>query len=339
MTRMKVFLFIISILCLAACSKSPSKGICVALPADVQVFEMDSVDSGVLLNATGMVALPDYLIISNLHKDTLFDVFDVHGLEYRYSGLIYGGGSNDMLPFRWIRPLDSHRFYAIGLGVPLVTVVDVEGGLKIDGRKQLEWEKDVCQNLYPLKNGKVLIQPGKRQGGWSLYDMKSGDVSDMPDSPFQEDEPEADMIQAFQYRAVNVAVNADKERIAFFYSKFPFVRFFDFDGNLLVEYSVGEEISDPQKFFHREGMYYWGCSYTADFIFVKYAPDNEASDVTCFQVWDWEGNLLSRFNVADKINLFTVSADGKRMFAAKNDNNHIFWCNIASALDCKTGKE
>ena len=69
-----------------------------------------------------------------------------------------------MLPFRWIRPLDSHRFYAIGLGVPLVTVVDVEGGLKIDGRKQLEWEKDVCQNLYPLKNGKVLIQPGKRQG-------------------------------------------------------------------------------------------------------------------------------------------------------------------------------
>ena len=60
---MKVFLFIISILCLAACSKSPSKGICVALPADVQVFEMDSVDSGVLLNATGMVALPDYLII------------------------------------------------------------------------------------------------------------------------------------------------------------------------------------------------------------------------------------------------------------------------------------
>lgn len=59
--------------------------------------------------------------------------------------------------------------------------------------------------------------------------------------------------------------------------------------------------------------------------------------MTCFQVWDWEGNLLSRFNVADKINLFTVSADGKRMFAAKNDNNHIFWCNIAPALDYKTG--
>lgn len=184
-----------------------------------------------------------------------------------------------------------------------------------------------------------MIQPGKRQGGWSLYDTTSGDVSDMPDSPFQEDEPEADMIQAFQYRAVNVAVNADKERIAFFYSKFPYVRFFDFDGNLLVECSVGEKISDPDKFFRREGMYYWGCSYTADFIFVKYAPDNEASDVTCFQVWDWEGNLLSRFNVADKINLFTVSADGKRIFAAKNDNNHIFWCNIASALDRKTGME
>lgn len=326
---MRILLLLIVALYLGACSEPLNKGQYTPLPTNVHTFQMDSTDAGVLLNATGMVVTGDYLVISSLNKDTIFDVFDVNKLNHLYSGLVYGQGGNDMLPFRWMRPLADNRFYTVGLGVPVITVIEAGNRLEISGRNKLEWEKDICQNLYPLKDGKMLIQPGKKQGEWSLYNVMAGKIVDMPDFPFKEYEPDYDWMETFQNKAAHVAVNTAKERIAFFYCKFPYMQLFDFEGNVLYESCVGEHITDPLKFFRKDEMYYSGCTYTDEFVFVKYLPAQAEADKTYFQVWDWEGNLLSLFEIEDRINLFAVSPDGRRMYAAKNDNDHIFWCDIS----------
>lgn len=46
------------------------------------------------------------------------------------------------------------------------------------------------------------------------------------------------------------------------------------------------------------------------------------------QVWDWEGNLLSRLEVQDEFYLFALSPNGKTLYAVKIDNDHLFWAKL-----------
>lgn len=330
---MKQLLFIILVFCLGACSKSLDKKLkYINYPSQIHSLKMDSIDSGILLNASGIATTEDYLIISNLNKDTIFDIFDIDSLRYLYSDLIYGQGGNDMLPFRWMRTFDNNEFYTIGFGIPTITILKVENGLKISKRKNIEWEEDICQNLYLLKDGKILIQPGKKQGEWSLYDTNNGEAADMPEFPFKKYEPDYDIIKTFQNRAVYVAVNIKEECIAFFYYKIPFMQLFDFNGNVLSEGFIGNSSIEPLKYFYNDTMYYTGCSYTDEFVFVKFIPNNAEDGTTYFQVWDWDGNMLSLFKINSVINLFTVSRDSKTMYVVKSDNDNIFRCDLSSII-------
>ena len=58
---------------------------------------------------------------------------------------------------------------------------------------------------------------------------------------------------------------------------------------------------------------------------VRYIPEDQQEGTTYFQVWDWDGNLLSRFEVQDMFYLFALSPDGKTLYAAKIDNDQLFW--------------
>lgn len=329
---MKHLVWALFFLCFGACS-SP-KADFVALPDKVHALTMDSIDSGVLLNANGMVATSDYLIVSNLSRDTIFDVFDIRNLNYLYSDLIYGQAANDMGAFRWVRHLEGNRFYTVGLGFPLVTKIEASGKLDIKERQTIEWEKDICQNVYLLSGNKVLIQPGKKNGEWSLHDTKTKETVDMPETPFIDEEPDGDMIAKFQNRAANIAIKGDKSRIAFFYYKLPYMRLLNSKGDILKESCVGKYIDDASGYFHKEKTpCFTGCAFTDEFIFVKYNPEEQEEGTTYFQVWDWEGNLLHLFQLKEKFNVFTVSADGKTLYAVKGDNDHIFRCDLTGLME------
>lgn len=114
----------------------------------------------------------------------------------------------------------------------------------------------------------------------------------------------------------------------FFYCKFPYVRMFDFEGHVVFESCVGEAIIHPSAYLEKKENYYISCAYTDALIVAKYRPAEGDSDTSYFQVWDWEGHLLSLFEIKDRINLFTLSPDGKTLYAVKSDNDHLFWCNL-----------
>ena len=323
-----VFLFLFG-----ACSKPQYK--VVPVPGEICSLLLDSVsvNNDVILNPTGIIATSDYLIISNLSRDTIFDVFDRYNMRHLYSDLVDGQGPNDMLPFRWIRPLNNNDFYIVGLGVPVLTEIETGSNLNVRKREKIEWEKDICQNIYPLSDNKLLIQPGKKYGEWVIYDTLTGEVVDVPEFPFKEFEKESDAFTMFQNRAVNVAVNADGNRVAFFNVMFPFVRYMDNAGNILYEANVGEEIKDVSDYFYEKHMYYTGCVSVGDFIFAKYNSKRMDSDSTSFQIWDWNGCLLGTFKVKSKINLFAVSPDARTLYAVKPDNDYVFLCNLDSVMN------
>lgn len=329
---MKYFQLIVFLFLVGACSE-PRHNV-IPLPNDICSLTLDSisVDSDVILNPTGIVATSDYLIVSNLMRDTIFDVFDRTNMNHLYSDLIYGQGTNDMLPFRWIRYLKDNDFYVVGLGVPILTEIEVNGSLEIKQRKIIELEKDICQNIYPLSNNKVLVQLGKRRGEWSIYDIEANEMTDMPEFPFKEAEKEDDMFTMFQNRAVHVAVNAENGRIAFFNVMFPHVRFFDSNGNVLCESNVGDQIMDASRYFRERHMYYTGCVVSGDFIFTKYSPKEKTSDFTYFQIWDWNGCLLGTFTIEGRMKLFTISPDAKMLYTVKVDNDNIFFCSLEPIL-------
>jgi len=315
-----------------ACSKPQHE--VVSLPSEISSLTLDSVsvNNDVILNPTGIIATPDYLVVSNLLRDTIFDVFDRRSMRYLHSGLIYGQGPNDMLPFRWVRPLTENNFYVVGLGVPVLTEIEVRTNLRVKKREKIEWEKDICQNIYPLSDGKILIQPGKKSGEWSIYDTIGEEVTDMPEFPFKRFEDETDMFLKFQNRSVNVAVNDNDGRIAFFYTMFPHVRFFNKNGSILFETNVGKEIKNISNYFNERHMYYTGCLAVGDFIFAKYNPKEVNSDFTYFQIWDWNGCLLATFKIAGKINLFAVSPDIRMLYAVKGDKDYIYCSSLDSVL-------
>ena len=325
---MKPFLLFSAILLFAgACSQPSGTESVIALPEESHVVALDSVDTGVLLNPIDITATGNHLIVANMHKDTIFDVFDLQSLGYLYSDLIYGGGPNDMSRFRWIRPWEENEFYTVGLGIPLITKINVgEEKMTVTGNQLVQWDRDICQNIYPLEDDQYLIQPGKKEGEWCLYDMSSGEVTDIPALPFKEDEPEEkNLVKTFQNRTAQVAVHPGKNRIAFFYYKFPYMRLFDFKGQIVKEGCVGKKITDPSTCYNKEMGYYSKCVYTDSRIVVRYIPEDQQEGTTYFQVWDWDGNLLSRFEVQDMFYLFALSPDGKTLYAAKIDNDQLFW--------------
>lgn len=232
-----------------------------------------------------------------------------------------------MSRFRWIRPWEENEFYTVGLGIPLITKINVgEEKMTVTGNQLVQWDRDICQNIYPLEDDQYLIQPGKKEGEWCLYDMSSGEVTDIPALPFKEDEPEEkNLVKTFQNRTAQVAVHPGKNRIAFFYYKFPYMRLFDFKGQIVKEGCVGKKITDPSTCYNKEMGYYSKCVYTDSRIVVRYIPEDQQEGTTYFQVWDWDGNLLSRFEVKDMFYLFALSPDGKTLYAAKIDNDQLFW--------------
>lgn len=328
---MKFYYLAFLLLLFGACSKHPTEVF--PLPDDVCTLHLDSVDSGVILNATGIVASSDYLVVSNLSRDTIFDVFDRNSLRHLYSGLIYGQGPDDMLPFRWIRHYKGNEFYAVGLGAPILTEIALDNRMNVKRRKKIEWEKDICQNIYPLSDDKVLIQPGKKCGEWSLHDISTGKIVDMPEFPFIGRNDSDDMIEMFKKRAVNVAVKSDGKRIAFFYAMLPFVRFYDSEGMILHEWSVGQEITDAADNLVEKKRYFTSCVSSEELIFVKYDGLDTTGDCTCLQVWDWDGFLLGSFRIDSRVNLFTVSPDSNKLYAVKGDNDFIFWCDLQPVID------
>ena len=329
---MRICILLILTCLLEACYK-PQVGV-VAIPEEVCTLTLDSAcDEKVLLNATGIVATSDYLVVSNLSKDTIFDVFDRESLRYLYSDLINGQGPNDMLPFRWVRYLGNNDFYVVGMGVPVLTEINIDTHLSIKYRKKIAWENDICQNIFPLSDSKALIQPGKKNGEWVVYDETEDKYFDMPEFPFKSDEDESNMFKMFQNRAVNVAVKNGGERIAFFYVRFPFVRFFNNKGDVLCEANVGEDISDASSFLNDGHMYYTRCIVAGDYIYVKYVPKKEEDNFTYFQIWDWDGSLLAVFRIKDHLNLFTISPDGNTLYAVKRDNDHVFRCSLDPVLE------
>lgn len=329
---MRICILLILLCLLEACSKPQVE--VVSIPEEICTLTLDSVyNEEVLLNATGIVATSDYLVVSNLSKDTIFDVFDRGSLRYLYSDLINGQGPNDMLPFRWVRYVEKNDFYVVGLGVPVLTEINIDTCLSVKHRKKVAWENDICQNIFPLSDSKVLIQPGKKNGEWVVYDETTDKYLDMPEFPFKNDVDETNMFKIFQNRAVNVAIENGGERIAFFYVMFPFVRFLNDKGDVLCEANVGEEISNASRFLNDRHMYYTRCIVAGDYIYVKYIPKKEEGNFTYFQIWDWNGSLLAVFRIEDRLNLFTISPDGNTLYAVKRDNDHVFRCSLAPVLE------
>lgn len=327
---MKTYTFLFFLLLLVeACSK-PQQVEVVSLPENIRTLNLDSIhNANVLLNATGIVATSDYLIVANASKDTIFDVFERGSLLYLYSDLIYGQGPDDLLPFRWTRYLKDNDIYVIGLGTPVLTEVSINSnGLTVNRRNKIEWENDICQNIFPLSDSKALIQPGKKHGEWVINDCITNQLINMPEFPFKNKAEEGDWLKMFQNRAVNVAVNEDGKRIVFFYTMLPLVRLFDDNGGILYEVNVGGEIHDASEFLHERHLYYTRCISVGNYIFVKYNPQNKEDDFTYFQIWNWEGRMLSMFRIEGQLNLFTVSPDAKNFYAVKKDNDHIFRCSL-----------
>ena len=90
---MKPFLLFSAILLFAgACSQPSGTESVIALPEESHIVALDSVDTGVLLNPIDITATGNHLIVANMHKDTIFDVFDLQSLG---SGEEVGSGRKD----------------------------------------------------------------------------------------------------------------------------------------------------------------------------------------------------------------------------------------------------
>lgn len=325
-----ILIFALSII-LGSCS-NPSINNVTSLPNSIHKLHLDSINSGILLNGTDIIATENFLVIANYLKDTIFDVFNIDNLNYLYSDITLGHGPNDILNFRSIRYLNKNNIYSIGLGIPLTSRISIGQEVDIEENMMIDLEGDICQDMYILSDDKILIQQNKGEGEWALYNKNNKEFTNLPKSIYNGFEPKASDIQTFQYRAVNVAIKNDKSKFAFFNYYLPYIRIYDSNGNLTYQSFVEKNPEDYYSLLLEEEVYYSRCYATNDYIFVKYFSSDEQKKGTSIQVWDWDGKLQHLIELDSELHLFTISTDAKRLFGLKMDSDYIYYCDLTTTI-------
>lgn len=320
----------------AGCHQASTKFI--ELPKVNITLEVDSVYSNTILEAIGIIATDDYVVLMNHKKDTLFDVFDNKSGKYLYSNLTYGQGPKDMAPFLNIYSLEKNDIYATGLGAATLTMMKVnEQHLDITEKKKLPLEETLYQTIYLLDDDRIMVKSTNEDAEWFFYNGNTGEF--IGDCFFTlsniigDHKSNDNNMMKLADRRCSVAVNRERGRIAIFYIWFPYMKILDTSGNVVFETSVGVPANQIkyEPDIMKRSYHFHKCVGTKDYLFVGYPTGDSSADY--FQVWNWDGELLHILKIPGGMNAFTVTPDAKRIYGIKTDSDWLYYCDLALQSD------
>lgn len=125
-----------------------------------------------------------------------------------------------------------------------------------------------------------------------------------------------------------IAVNPQKQRFIVFYNFFKQYKIFDFSGKELQRTIIDNPPSINYENYrgdnsHPNYTFYISCCSTPEYIYALCSNvrrnKSKAHHNSEIHLFDWDGNLLKVFKTDNSLSTFTVSEDGKHLYATSSN--------------------
>jgi len=299
----------------------------------------------VLFFISDMVILDDELVTLDIKNDVFFQLFNLPDLRYIGPQIHKGDGPlEETLIFPYIENVGKNAFaYRTINKIKIVSHDIIKNRYILLKSYQVPQETEILNSCL-LNNGlcgyNIL---GKTKQEFIRYDFSSHKIQNFgpsfPSVGFSISDDKKNML----FTKIMVS-KADGNRFAALYDKFPLLRVYDKDGNLLSETEYINHQVEPVGYSKKEILISDIENTTIDYMRIK-ATDKyiyglysgmtnkqlatsgiDKSACCCeIHVWDWNGSPVARFMLDKNVTCFAVSQDDSYMIFSSSLNEDILY--------------
>lgn len=285
----------------------------------------------VLLYPRGVYLSNNHLVVLNEKTDTLFQVFDLPGMEYCGQFGIKGGGPNDfMLPL--IQPVycdekgfvlsDGDKLKQVGFegnGMNVLTMTLPFGFPFYNGLQRLTDSLYCCFAGFEDEQPLMLLKP----------DGKTKNIGGFPEDVSPRFKDALARNQAYAGLLIS---NPEQARMALFYQHVRRWRIYDEKGTIVsdnwLDMQPGQflpKVEDEERYIHTIAVYATRkYIYTLNLDMTVREISGQVRNPN-IQVFDWDGCPLKQYNLDCFISSFTVNEETSEIFGTfVEDMNHVY---------------
>jgi hypothetical protein len=276
-----------------------------------------------MLNPKAMCVTDDKLIIFDEVKSDLFKVFKLPDLYYLYSWGNVGRGPNEFLTIdeNYFRAF-SNQLELMDYGILKRLRIYDDRMEKIDAislprlRNPLNRLQKLSDTLYMADN----IIDGNQEH-ILINIVKNEIIKEFGKYPDDNLNIKSNLGR-YQIYSKFVISNPKGNKFAVFYESFPRVRIYNSIGELQKSVVIKEDMIRKYSVDNRDqNVIYFSFPYAENFIYVirvnktnnqiEESLDNYKPEI---MIWDWNGNLITRYKLDKIISRFAVSEKHKRLY-------------------------
>lgn len=266
----------------------------------------------IMLYPRNMFLCDSFLVVYNDKMDTLFQVYDKHTLEYRYSFGIIGGGPND---FRLLSSylVGSNGKEALVQDLALLKSISMKNGHPLIKSVRMPVAMDYYNGTLLLEDSVFVCNADFADEEEFMFLYPDGEVKKWGNYPETTERFGQDAVARHEAYSTLTVARPEGDRFAAFYSYIRQFRIFDSKGKLLKKVELDimpreQELSvEPEKryihpialFATNEHIYALNLDMTPEEIYAR-------KRYPTIQVFSWDGKPLVKYNLNCMISTFTV---------------------------------
>ena len=317
-------------------------------PNEVEVKLKEATTAPVLSFVGELLLVDNFLVAYSLMSDSMFQIFDVSGFKHLGSQIPKGEGPGEE---SFIAP-NLYSYDSVSFLYKTLDKVKIVRYKKRENKLILQRIIDLPVEFIDVMH---LIYLNEKIIGWNLYnitnerefqavDLKTQKVTHFgPAYPASEFKIRlSDMASLFSKSILN---RPDNKFFAALYDRYPILRIYGANGNLIKEVRyINNQMDpakhmnevDPLKYMAHQTLNYMKLKVTNNYIYGLYAGKTHSElrtqeykvDDFCTEVhvWDWNGNPVSKIMLNRPVFCFTVAQnDSLIIFSSVNEHDKLFY--------------
>lgn len=281
----------------------------------------------VAMNPSNILVTGDKLVMFNMKKDTIFDVFRLPDCSYMFSAGYKGEGPNDF------QHVDRRSFVPTSTGFKVyfqdsqvlkdILLDDYKMEVNRGNDKKFQIDQNPVNGFLALNDSVYLYWSGMgKDTEYDLLNYNTNQTTAFSFYPQWRGKDETDD-KIFTYVKNSVA-SPSGDKFASFYGYFKHICIYDYQGALLKDISVTvppmNSTFEPNP--EDRTIYYYAYPKTVgEYIYTlcRNGKRGDGGNIE-FQVWKWDGTPAGRYKISDEITLFAISEKDKKIYAVDGEN-------------------
>lgn len=266
----------------------------------------------------------DKLIMFNMKKDTIFDIFNLPECEYLFAAGNKGEGPNDFFDIdRRLFIPTNNGFKVFFQNQKALKEAEIQrNSIKIAQENILKFNIDQypINGFTPINDTTYLYWSGfEAETEYNL--LNTNTQIHKPFSPYPKwCKSEINEDKIFTY-VKNITVKPDGKMFAAFYGYFKKFRIYDHLGNLLKDISIEIEPYDEDLNKKNRTIFYFSYPKSSNKYIYALCKNADQQTVTNpeLQIWKWDGTPIGAYKLDRPISLFAVSEEYGKIYAINGD--------------------